>query len=57
MIGIIATLCVFTAVLSAIYAVRAIIDERYKHNFMGLVFLTAILAVGAYWSLVLLIWQ
>lgn len=45
---IIAALCVFLSVLSAIYAIRATNNEEYKHNFTVLAFLSAVFAVGAY---------
>ncbi|GAA0440708.1 hypothetical protein GCM10008983_17180 [Lentibacillus halophilus] len=45
---IVGVICAFLSVLSAIYAIRAIIDEQYKHNFSILVFLSAIFAAGAY---------
>jgi len=48
MLVFIAALCIFLSVLSAIYAVRATNDEKYKHNFTVLAFLSAVFAVGAY---------
>ncbi|GAA0433640.1 hypothetical protein GCM10008983_07820 [Lentibacillus halophilus] len=47
----IGAICTFASVLSAIYAIRAIINKQDKQNYSILIFISAIFAAIAYFML------